>query len=676
MLASGKEITGTWSKSDGQFGTFVATRITGATVIGSDSEWKFSRSIDPGWEQPGYDDSAWGNTVGDSAGACGSYPGVMWAPNPVSGETIVVRRTIDLVSAPTQAIYVGGFDDDGLVYVNGTLVHTDDDNWSTGMRTFDITSLLHSGSNVLAMRASDDVGGCQGIYARFAIAAAVPTDFAPLAEHWAPVVYQDTDSSNPRADYLTRFDFDGDFRGRNNWNNLTSGDLRGYAYYWVVETSSHWFIGYGFYHPRDWGEAGLASPCTTATCHENDMEGALLTVQKDETEYGNLIYMNTRAHFGFESYQTSSIHLLGWRPEVYVDAKAHAVTGDKDWEQAFPGGDGIGYVPTGIAEEPASGDEDAVGYALLNLQELWAQRCSWGDEEPFFSYGTFRGDDYGNNSANAPWGWGDSFFRDPIAWVGAAFNVQGLLGDYVDASVDPRPFDQDADCVPLTAGNGVTVTFEQMTGTGSTTASPSGTGPATPQGFQPGTSPRYFDLTTTVSYTGRIEVCADYDPTAFQNEEGLRMFHYENGAWSDVTAHVDTSTHRLCGFVLNLSPFHIAELIPDQDYDLDGCTNAQEVGTNPSSGGGRDPQNPWDYFNPTHDGQNRIDDILRTVEQYFEDEFLPSPPNAPNTPNPNYTQDTDRTRIGPDPLDLGPPNGQQRVDDILNAVEQYFHDCA
>ena len=37
---------------------------------------------------------------------------------------------------------------------------------------------------------------------------------------------------------------------------------------------------------------------------------------------------------------------------------------------------------------------------------------------------------------------------------------------------------------------------------------------------------------------------------------------------------------------------------------------------------------------------------------------------------------TDRTAItGGNPWNLGPPNGQQRVDDILAAVKQYFHDC-
>ena len=43
---------------------------------------------------------------------------------------------------------------------------------------------------------------------------------------------------------------------------------------------------------------------------------------------------------------------------------------------------------------------------------------------------------------------------------------------------------------------------------------------------------------------------------------------------------------------------------------------------------------------------------------------------------PGYNPDTDRTLVGPNAWNTGPPNGLQRVDDILNSVKQYFHDCA
>ena len=102
----------------------------------------------------------------------------------------------------------------------------------------------------------------------------------------------------------------------------------------------------------------------------------------------------------------------------------------------------------------------------------------------------------------------------------------------------------------------------------------------------------------------------------------------------------------------------------DADDDGDGCPDAREVGTREARGGRRNPHNQWDYFNPTGDLVNRVDDILTVAAQYFIDEGQPA-----------YTEETDRTYVGPYPWHLGPPNGQQRIDDILTSVGQYYHDC-
>jgi len=103
---------------------------------------------------------------------------------------------------------------------------------------------------------------------------------------------------------------------------------------------------------------------------------------------------------------------------------------------------------------------------------------------------------------------------------------------------------------------------------------------------------------------------------------------------------------------------------PD-DTDGDTCPDAREASTNQMIGGKRNFLSEWDYFNPTGDGVNRIDDVLAVVDQYFVD-----------IGNVNYTATTDRTSFGPDAWNSGPPNGLQRIDDILNAAKQYFHDCS
>jgi hypothetical protein len=127
-------------------------------------------------------------------------------------------------------------------------------------------------------------------------------------------------------------------------------------------------------------------------------------------------------------------------------------------------------------------------------------------------------------------------------------------------------------------------------------------------------------------------------------------------------AYAQLSDSQTASGVINAAPG------AQSDFDNDRCPNPRELVTGVGvevSGGNRDPKNPWDYFNPSYDGQNRVDDILLVVDQYFIDEG-----------NPNYTIDTDRTLTGPNAWNLGTPNGLQRVDDILNSVYQYFHDCA
>jgi hypothetical protein len=113
------------------------------------------------------------------------------------------------------------------------------------------------------------------------------------------------------------------------------------------------------------------------------------------------------------------------------------------------------------------------------------------------------------------------------------------------------------------------------------------------------------------------------------------------------------------------------------DTDGDGCIDLAEEQTAPGSqttGGLRDPDDPNDYFNPSGDGLNRVDDILLVVQAYFDDDDDGNPGLPPYEPG--YNPDLDRTLVGPLDWDLGPPNGLQRVDDILNQVKQYFHDCA
>ncbi|SDM83656.1 hypothetical protein [Allokutzneria albata] len=241
---------------------------------------------------------------------------------------------------------------------------------------------------------------------------------AELAYHWAPVHYQDTDSSNASADYLSPIDFDGNWTGRDNWENQArqQQNLRGAAYYSVTENAHFHYLLYAFFHPRDWSDWNPLEE------HENDLEGVLVVVQKGG-QWGTLRAMVTVPHRDFYSYTpagspftsgrenidgtiVTTTHDGVARPSTFQEAKGHGLY---RWDgRNFPGGDGVVYYPArGTGEVPSGGNDRRVGYQLIDVFAaggLWAHR---DDPATFRSWGTFSGDNGRDNAANAPWGWDD-----------------------------------------------------------------------------------------------------------------------------------------------------------------------------------------------------------------------------------------------------------------------------
>jgi hypothetical protein len=274
-----------------------------------------------------------------------------------------------------------------------------------------------------------------------------PASAAPshrdLAERWAPIHFQDTDGSDADADYLSAVNFDGDWNTLNNWENQDNEvrRLRGIVYYSVVRTRTHWFILYGFFHPRDWSDS--PDPGNVLE-HENDMEGVLLTVRRDGSTFGRLQAMVTVAHRDFFSYVPAGSPFTGGQETVDGPVRmreyrgaAHPTTsqetqghGAHAWNgEDFPGGDGVVYYPSGTAEVPANGNDRFVGYRLVNIfrpDGLW---------DRFRNVTVFQGDDGADDAANPPWGWrdhddglpGGTIARDPARLVATYFANEGTF---------------------------------------------------------------------------------------------------------------------------------------------------------------------------------------------------------------------------------------------------------
>lgn len=287
-----------------------------------------------------------------------------------------------------------------------------------------------------------------------ALSASSAADRAALALRWAPIHYQDVDQTGSHAlggaaDYIARYDFDGDLDGKNNWDRAGNAayPLSAHGYYSVVETASHWFIVYLFFHPRDWTDTFFD------TEHENDAEGLLVAVQRDGSQYGVLKSAVTVAHTDFFSYTpggsnwtANAENIDGTLQMATFNGVSHPVTAQEAKGHGLKArphydikGDGIVYYPSlTTAEVPSGPDDRNVLYKLVDIFDangMWAQR---NNTSLFASYGSFAGDKSGGcgsgaigcstNAANAPWGWDDS--NDGPGRGALASDPAGLVNNY------------------------------------------------------------------------------------------------------------------------------------------------------------------------------------------------------------------------------------------------------
>lgn len=122
----------------------------------------------------------------------------------------------------------------------------------------------------------------------------------------------------------------------------------------------------------------------------------------------------------------------------------------------------------------------------------------------------------------------------------------------------------------VATGTTADLTFDEVTGEGVTTIEVTDTAPPVPGGFEIGDPPVYYDVQTTATFTGNVEVCINYDQNAIGiPETDLVLLHYDSGTamWQDVTTSVNTATNVICGSVSSLSPFVVATM-PTMDVDV------------------------------------------------------------------------------------------------------------
>jgi hypothetical protein len=264
-----------------------------------------------------------------------------------------------------------------------------------------------------------------------------------LVENYAPFIAQET-WFQPRADYLARFDYDFNWKGDDNWENLEKGSTQAFVYYAVMETDTHWFINYNFFHPRDYSDV-----CVVGSCHENDFEGLILSIRKDGSAHGRLELLETLAHNNIYSFSNEksirkkvhsidgSIELFDQtHPIVFVEAGGHGIYSSSyrsslfdSSKMEFKQNTGVTYrYQKGSPDRPAHGNDRDVDYSLISIKDsLWPKGSGETDEanetfENYFVYrpvgnrpltstkfiaGAFHGRTASESKAKPFWGWHD-----------------------------------------------------------------------------------------------------------------------------------------------------------------------------------------------------------------------------------------------------------------------------
>ncbi|MFQ3639189.1 MAG: hypothetical protein SNJ62_04165 [Chloracidobacterium sp.] len=286
-----------------------------------------------------------------------------------------------------------------------------------------------------------------------------------LAARYAPIFYQGL-GETPRFDYITNFDFDDDWQGDNNWQNAEDPrfPLAAWVYFSVCETTTHYFIHYAVFHPRDWkggnrrgvvmsdllrlgarygrnyDPTGVVDDLVLA--HENDLEGCLVVVAKaraGQSAGERVVFVESLAHNKFLRYRPGSgqsqdtIRLENQRPLLFIEPRGHGIEayrGSQRQLRASVKGT-VRYEYTGQPGVPGDGDPPPqLGYALVPIETTLWTRAQSGRNETYgeqFNYGTrhitvggrrrgiwlgvlgsaFLGTHGGRNMARPPWGWFD-----------------------------------------------------------------------------------------------------------------------------------------------------------------------------------------------------------------------------------------------------------------------------
>ncbi|MCM1991035.1 hypothetical protein [Oceanirhabdus seepicola] len=274
-----------------------------------------------------------------------------------------------------------------------------------------------------------------------------------LAHYWAPIIYHDVGifyGEKGLEDIPMRLEFDNDWKGCNNWENLEiknhnnkGFDYKAYVYYSVVETEKDYYIIYSLFHPRD--EANQAGSIDK---HENDVESVIMNIKKNNSNNGVFNAMITQSHGWWNYYKKEQLSYYKHKPKIWVDSGGHAIYNYNGESARGIKKDGVIFVPINQFSNKESnsffhsmilsGKHNQIGnfkssyeYEILSLNDLYIKNQKdfiKGNKELFVSFGVLNGDTHGKNKACFLWGANESkkyystyAWEDPVVFFNNGF---------------------------------------------------------------------------------------------------------------------------------------------------------------------------------------------------------------------------------------------------------------
>lgn len=264
-----------------------------------------------------------------------------------------------------------------------------------------------------------------------------------ILEYWAPQVYQDVRNDKvlwhkyyASGDMITKVNYDNDWDSGNNWDNVPRsgqyGMMKAYAYGTYIETETHYFLMYHYYHAMD-------DAFFSADRHENDVEGVCLAIRKGNQNngYGQFEAMKTTVHSEEYKYTINDVSFSECHPKVFISSngdvlnnqfniygRGHSIFAyDEQEHNSWVGNDAIVYNVGNEAQYPNNINgvfTNSYTYQILSIDEMWNRRYNIGEYDTFESYGKLNGRD---QSVGGDFPWRSESFYDPAVYFEKNFHL-------------------------------------------------------------------------------------------------------------------------------------------------------------------------------------------------------------------------------------------------------------